>query len=305
MNQLNGKILNKFKILIIGFGSIGKKHFIAAENNGAEVYVFSKSKFDPEKLNPKFISKNEIKNSFFNLIIICSDTNRHIDDLIYFLDYGEKFIVEKPLSHNKLNMNLYSKLSKSRNIFVGFNLRYLEIINFLKDSLNREKVISIYTQFWDNCYNWYKGRDLDDVYILNKEKGGGAMLTNYHELDYIKFITSSEFKYINWLPFNDDKYSADTYSNLNGKLNNETIFNSSLWLMSKSRIRIGKAILNDKVVSWDIDKGLVYYDNKLVFQKDTDYIKTYTDQMISVLMDINPKSSTISSNLNDLKILFK
>jgi len=307
MSQLIGKTINKKKILIVGFGSIGKKHFYASKKLNCDVYVISRSKIDDNNFNPKFIDKSDINKYYFDLIILCNNTNEHIKDLFFFFDFGEKILVEKPLHFKKFNEFELNKLKLMKDVYVAYNLRYLEIIKYLKNELKRKKVDSIETKFWDNCFSWYKDKNIEESYVLKEELGGGAFLTNYHEIDYIKYILSSEIKEVEKKSeFDLEKYTADISCTVNGKLINNILFSSSLSINSNKRERTGKISNGNFKISWDIDKGKVWNDkNEILFNKKTHYLKSYEDQICDILLNKNPKCSTLKSNINDTKIIFK
>jgi predicted dehydrogenase len=307
MSQLNGKTLKDKKILIVGFGSIGKKHHQAISKLGCKVSILSRSKKDITNLNPHFVNKKEAKMSIYDLVILCNNTSEHLSDLFDFYNSGSVILIEKPIYHLKLKKHEVDKLNNMEKVYVGYNLRYLEIIKFLREYFTNKKIESIYSQFWDNCLEWYKDRVLSESYILNKEKGGGAFFTNYHEMDYIKFILSSELESCFWSPFFSEikEFSADTYSNVSGIMKNQTIYNSSLWLLSSKRLRVGSAFFEKDYLNWDIDAGMVWKNNKLIFNKASNYIESYELQILDLLLNSRPISSTLQSNINDLNKIFK
>ena len=115
------------KILIIGFGSIGQKHFKILKNS---------LKIENIRI---LTSQKNIQNSLSNIadvkifdpgiIIIASTTNKHFKHLQYINSVlkDKVILVEKPLFHKTSN------LKKIRNkILVGYNLRFHPIIQFIK-----------------------------------------------------------------------------------------------------------------------------------------------------------------------------
>lgn len=307
MNLLNGMTSNKKKVLIVGFGSIGKKHYQACKKIGVQIFVISRSKKIESKDKPIFITKSNALKLKFSLIILCNNTNEHISDLFLFYKCGQKILVEKPLHYKRFEKNELLKLLKMTKVYVGYNLRHLEIVKFLKKTLSNKQAKLISTTFKDDCRSWYKNRNINDSYVLNKQKGGGALLTNYHEIDYIKYILSTEIINIKCLPiYNKEKYTADISNEVQGEMKNNVFFKSNLEILSKSRERIGEVVLTDSKILWDIDKGKVWNEKKeILFDKETDYPASYMLQINDILNNSNPICSTLESNINDTKKIFR
>ena len=65
------------KVLIIGFGSIGKKHFLALKNLNHEVSLLSLSTKEEFKNAPIYRSLKECDLNEFDLFIIANITTEH------------------------------------------------------------------------------------------------------------------------------------------------------------------------------------------------------------------------------------
>ena len=84
----------------------------------------------------------------------------------------------------------------------------------------------------------------------------------------------------------------------------ERITSYDFW--SSKRLRIGHAIIEHDHISWDIDKGKVWNNsNKLLFNTQPNYEKSYQLQIIDILSEEKSISSTLKSNINDINIIFK
>ena len=169
--------------LIIGFGSIGKKHFQSMLKSKIfkEIYILSK------RFNNK---KNYIQNlnqiSFVNpdVIIICSETSSHFQQLKFIeKNFKDKTIlVEKPIFSKSIEFNI-----KKNRVFVAYNLRYDPILQYIKKYISNKKIIS--TNINCNSYlpNW-RDRYYQKSYSANKKQGGGVHLDLSHEIDYANWI---------------------------------------------------------------------------------------------------------------------
>ena len=183
----------KKKVLIIGFGSIGKRHAAILKNFKivSEVYILSRR-------NPKIfktINKlSQIKEIDPDYIVICSRTSDHFKHLKYIeKNFSKKIVlIEKPL------FNKFHKFSILKNkVFVGYNLRQHPVLRFIKNFIINKKIFSI--NIVSNSYlpYWRKNINYKNSYSSHRRLGGGVLLDLSHEIDYIEWI----FKKIKRLDF--------------------------------------------------------------------------------------------------------
>ena len=181
-------LIKKFKLknknaLIIGFGSIGRKHFsiIKKLNIFKKIYILTKQK---KKLNiiSSLKDLNSIKPSY---IIISSRTNMHFSQL-KILEKKIKnsyILVEKPLFEKKKILNV-----TQNKVFVGYNLRFHPVLIFLKKFLRKKKIFSINIVCKSFLPNWRKNIHYSKSNSSKRSYGGGALLELSHELDYLQWL---------------------------------------------------------------------------------------------------------------------
>ena len=171
------------KIIIIGTGSISKKHIsvIKKLKYKIELYNISSRKF--EKLSKSDLEKLTLFKP--ELIIVCSPSSKHFNQ---FKKIEENFkninvLIEKPVFEKYYNVK-----DKLRNkYFVGYNLRFHPVIIFLKKFLLNKKLFSINVVSHSYLPEWRKISYRKSV-SAKKELGGGVLLELSHELDYLKWI---------------------------------------------------------------------------------------------------------------------
>jgi predicted dehydrogenase len=174
----------KKKVLIIGFGSIGKRHAAILKNFKmvSDVYILSRK-------NPKIfktINKlSQIKAIDPDYIIICSRTSDHFKHLKYIeKNFSEKVIlIEKPL------FNKFHKFSILKNkVFVGYNLRQHPVLRFIKNFIMNKKIFSVNITCNSYLPNWRKNVNYKNSYSSHRRLGGGVLLDLSHEIDYLEWI---------------------------------------------------------------------------------------------------------------------
>ena len=172
------------KVVIIGYGSAGRRHARILEKNfnHVQIYILSKQKIRKFYTFKKISYIKEINPSY---IIIASETFSHLSQLRYLEKNftNKKILVEKPLFHG-----LYDLKIKKNNVFVNYNLRFHPYILKLKKILKKEKIYDI--KFLTNSYfpNWRNNVSYKKNYTTLKSKGGGVILDLSHELDFVNFV---------------------------------------------------------------------------------------------------------------------
>ena len=119
------------KILILGYGSIGKKHFKIIKNNfkNYQLFIVSKRKIfvkGAQILN----TLGEAKKIKLDYVIISSEPNDHFNQLKFFEKNFKniKILVEKPVFNKEKKLKI-----KNNKVFVGYNLRFHPVIIYLKN----------------------------------------------------------------------------------------------------------------------------------------------------------------------------
>jgi len=177
------------KFLIVGFGSIGKRHFDnLRQMENVRVSILTRRHLDlPD--TKVYSSIEEAVNNDFDAIFITNETVLHITTAIAFAERGYNLFIEKPLSHSLEDVDKLVSLVSKHNlkVMVGCNMRFHPSVRLLKEFIQRGKigqVISARIEAGQYLPDWRPGRDYRDSYSASKEKGGGVILDLIHELDY-------------------------------------------------------------------------------------------------------------------------
>ena len=174
----------KKKVLIIGYGSIGKKHatLLKKFKNISTIYVMTKQKCSGFK---KVNNISEVKRINPDYIIISTKTSDHFKHLNYLeKNISNKIIlVEKPLYKNFKKFKV-----KNNKVFVGYNLRYHPVIEYIKNYINNKKIFLVNISCYSYLPNWRKNISYTKSNSAKKIYGGGALLELSHEIDYLQWI---------------------------------------------------------------------------------------------------------------------
>jgi predicted dehydrogenase len=174
----------KKKILIIGFGSIGKRHAAILKNlkRVSQVYILSRRN---SKIFKTINKLSQIKKINPDYIIICSRTSDHFKHLNYIeRNFSKKIVlIEKPLFNKFYKFNILKN-----KVFVGYNLRQHPVLRFIKNFIINKKIFSVNIVCNSYLPNWRKRVNYKNSYSSHRRLGGGVLLDLSHEIDYLQWI---------------------------------------------------------------------------------------------------------------------
>lgn len=177
------------KIGLIGFGSIGQRHYKNLSKYARNVIVFSKR--DDVDLPHQVKNWPDFKKAGpYGGIIIANETSKHINTLKKCLGLKPKAIfVEKPLSHNSKGLKALKRLlPKNRiSVFVGYCFHFFRPFIKIKKIIKSGKLGRIYyirVSVGQDLREWRPGRDYRKIYSAKKNLGGGVVLDLVHDINY-------------------------------------------------------------------------------------------------------------------------
>ncbi|HDZ5089491.1 TPA: L-glutamine-D-fructose-6-phosphate isomerase subunit [Campylobacter jejuni] len=264
------------KILIIGFGNIGKQHFLALKNLNHQISILSSSaKEDEYEKIQIYRSLKECNLNTFDLFIIANITTEHFKTLktLDELVKDKIILVEKPLFEKTLEFKSFKN-----KIFVAYLLRFHPVILTLKELLKDEKIY--FANFVCNSYlpHW-RTLDYKKNYSAKKELGGGVLLDLSHEIDLAFFLFGDlELEYSQNAKISELCITSDDFAFLALKNSQETKIYIELDYFSKFNKREINIHTLEKSLKADLihNKIEIYHKDKsrecLNFKNDT--IKT-------------------------------
>ena len=297
------KVFCRKKILFMGYGNMTQK------------YLKILKKILPNA-TVKFYSSRKIKNNLYkniagvkvfdpNIIFICSSTYEHFNhlELVNKLFKNKLILIEKPLFHQLKKIKLKNK------VYVGYNLRYDPIIQYLKKLVKNQKFWSV--EVFCNSYmpRWRK-RSYLKTYSAKKKLGGGVLLDLSHELDYLLwFFKKLNIKYVVNNKISDLKIDTDDNLLIVGKSKNVKQIILHLNYYSKISARfinlIGPKInIRADLIKKELD---IMKNGKQIFKnwKEKKFTKTFERQIKSFVKNKNILSASYNEGIKILKIIEK
>ena len=182
------------KILVVGYGSIGRRHvdnFL--EFKDIQLIVYTKRN-DLQLLKKKGV---KVSNSLAECLkenpdigIIANETSLHIPIAIKLAEEGLHLFLEKPLSNSLKGVEKLHAIVKKKKLItqMGCNLRFHPCIKKIKSLIEQKKIGKIISVQVQNCSylpDFHPSEDYRKSYAARKDLGGGVILTQIHEIDYM------------------------------------------------------------------------------------------------------------------------
>lgn len=237
------------RILIIGYGSIGKRHKKVLSSIKAieAIDIVTKQCLKNEVTFKDLKSVNNLNK--YDYFIIASETHKHYDQLKFLENNvkGKMIFCEKPLFDTFKNLEI-----KNNEVYVGYVLRFHPLLQKVKELVKNDKLINIHVNCGQYLPTWRPSIDYKNSYSAKKEKGGGVLLDLSHEIDYTQWLCGSieEIKSYQ-MKISDLQINSDDIATFIGITKMSTLVNLSVDYISKISYR--KILLNTINYTYDLD----------------------------------------------------
>lgn len=168
------------RALIIGLGSIGRRHQALLEELGCEVAACTRH---PQPGLSCFEDiETAVRTHRPDLLVVANATSDHEATLrqLAALAPEARLLVEKPLC-SQIPQTLPASLTGR--IAVGYNLRFHPAVLALRAALRDEEPVSAQLYAGQHLPDWRPGRDYRTSYSASAAQGGGVLRDLSHELD--------------------------------------------------------------------------------------------------------------------------
>jgi len=202
------------RILIVGYGSIGKRHLRLARKllPDADIRVLrhQENAIVPEQSNGCFYHIDQAILFKPQLAVLASPAAYHMRDALLLARAGAHLLIEKPVSSSPDGVTSLLDICRERNLklLIGYNLRFLSSLEYFRGLLHEKiigKVLSVRCEIGQYLPSWRPGTDYRQSVSARQDLGGGALLELSHEIDYLRWI----FGEVEWV-----KASLSRQSNL-------------------------------------------------------------------------------------------
>lgn len=187
-------------ILVIGGGSIGKRHSRNLLTLGNKnIFVVepneARAKDEIEKaLGLKTFRSLEdaFAQEKIDIAFVCSPPTFHLEQALFCAQKGCDLFVEKPISHSLEKTDELLKVIEEKKLItmMGSNWKFYPLFEKMKELLDSNavgKILSARCQFGFYLPDWHPWEDYRKGYSANEKMGGGVLLDS-HEFDYLTWF---------------------------------------------------------------------------------------------------------------------
>jgi len=291
------------KVLVVGMGSIGKRHIhiihrLYPNVNIAVLRHEHCNDFGYSGVNRCFTRINDALSYNPDVAIIANPASMHLGIAKQLAKNGIHLLIEKPISINLDGVQDLIELCKKTDVILmtAYNLRFSPTLIEFKKQLRANKVGKLYSvraEVGQYLPSWRPNLDYRKTVSAQRKLGGGALLELSHEIDYLRWLFGP-------VEFQND---SDERS-LTASLNMDFIRHDST--------RVCVAIGEKGTLRWDGIAGKVEYYPKntqaweevFSFPLDRDY--TYTEEIkhfISCVEQENLPSISAKDGMKTLAVI--
>lgn len=191
-------MIAKERYLIVGLGSIGKRHLECLRHlrPDSDITVWrqhSRNAAIPLGANRVVFDIADALAQKPFAAIIANPSTKHVETAIKLANKGIHLLIEKPISDSMTNVDSLMAIcyEKKLTLEVGYVLRFNHELIAFRDLVRMGSignVLAFRAEVGQFLPDWRPNTDYRQGVSANKKLGGGALLELSHELDYVAWV---------------------------------------------------------------------------------------------------------------------
>jgi predicted dehydrogenase len=301
------------KVLIVGYGSIAKKHIHVLRNIIPDVEIIALRSTTTSTIDDNIKSVYHWADVEKNIdfIIISNPPSEHYTTILEAINFGVPLFIEKPplASLDGANNLVQTIVDKNILSYTAFNLRFHPVIVWLKENLETEMVLEVRAYCGSYLPDWRPSKDYRTIYSAKKNQGGGVHLDLIHELDYLQYLFGKPLSSNSFLS-KKSELKIDSYDCAHYWLEYKR-FNVSVLLnyYRRDAQRNLEIVCKDGTIVADlINHKVTKSSSEILFETTPDILKTYEVQLRYFIECISKNEQPMNSfgeALQTLKLCLK
>lgn len=197
------------RVLVVGLGAIGQRHvrnlrvllgdqleLLAVRSRGLSRVLDDQLRVEsPDGLCEKyeiraFRSLEEALACKPAAAFVCNPTSLHIEAAVAIARAGCHLFIEKPLAHEYAGVEELIAIVEHQHLVatVGYQLRFHPCLTAAHGLLQSDaigRVVAVQAEVGEYLPHWHTYEDYRGTYGARRDLGGGTLLSQIHEMDYI------------------------------------------------------------------------------------------------------------------------
>ncbi len=309
------------KILVCGYGSIGKKHAQNLKKLCADIKIW-RNREDKSSVieDDGFVYEPSLDNGikWCDGVVIATSTDHRLCIAQKASDFKKATYLEKPISLNGDGLSELVRDMKGLVVEIGCQMRQHPNLNILHRHLKTGKdgkVLAFQAWVGQRLDQWRPGTDYRNCYSSDASRGGGALFDLVHEIDLMTWLVGPMDSVYADLRHNSDlDIKAEDLANLILVSKNGAAGTVQLDMLSPAYRRGMQIICEKSVYKWDMQDGILWRseiggETVLIDKVVDDYIPAdmLYDAMDNFLKRIKkpdlPASCSLEDGVHVLQIL--
>lgn len=298
-------------ILVIGSGSIAKKHINNLLSLKYNVYVYSRENVNFFKRNKnifRIVNLNNLPKIYF--AIVANKTNEHLKTLEFLVNNKINIYCEKPIYFKKFNFKkIGEKIKKNKLIFfMGYQLLNDSKVLYVKNKLSNVKVRSFQASVGHNFEKWRVSGVRKKSYFSRTSLGGGVIFELIHEINLINYLFG-KISNIKTIKSKSVKFKCEDIAVSIIKTKKKIVGTLYQDMFSKTLFRNIKIFAKNKMIEIDFVKNKVFEDQKVIYFRNNNTQKNLLmKNLLQFISKIENKSKSLNdynNAINDLNVCLK
>jgi predicted dehydrogenase len=187
------------RVAVVGTGSVGRRHIGNLLGLGVRdvVAVSEHNRNASLQLAGTEVAVRhdfaEVLGEAFDAVVIANPTSLHLDYLARAIDAGKHVYLEKPASTSQAGLAELEARARQRGLVVamGTMYRFNTRLVSLRDRVRRGdvgRILSAESVIGEHIADYHPGEDYRQSYTARSELGGGVLLTQIHQIDWLNWI---------------------------------------------------------------------------------------------------------------------
>ncbi len=190
------------QVVVIGYGSIGRRHAHNLRTLKASVAILEPDSGAQRRAKEEgfqLITWDSLQSRPSQLIVIATPATEHLSTASQLLSEGAALFIEKPLSHSVEAAQEFVQIAgeRSMSVFVGCNMRFHPGPAAIKQALDSQaigRVLSARLEVGSYMPDWRPGKDYRHSVSARVDLGGGTLLEHVHEIDMVHWFLGAPDK---------------------------------------------------------------------------------------------------------------